>query len=98
MINDVEAFGALGVIGAADVDQLVETERFQAQLGDHVRDLVARHGQGQFAEGQLGIEQHVTKSGARGIGQGLQLFDGHRVSYRRIPPVRRIFFWSCSSP
>ncbi|MFT3808824.1 MAG: hypothetical protein QM698_02800 [Micropepsaceae bacterium] len=96
VIDDVEAPGAFGIVGAADVDQRGEAQHGMiAQRGERRDDLGGLDGERDFA---IGRRQHSARNGGGDFGaQRRQGFGGHRA-HRSIVPTRRIFFCSCRMP
>ncbi len=99
MIDHVESLGAVGIVGAADVDQLLEAAAgIVTQDGQHLDD-----GCGVRLDGQL-VEGHgVAGDGLAGarldqLAEPVQLLVARAIAHRSMVPVRRIFFCSCSTP
>ena len=62
VIDDLEALLALGVVDAAEIDQLLELAlRLVAQVAQHALDRAGLHAERQLAAHQGGVEQNVAE-------------------------------------
>ena len=98
MIDNLEPLFAVRIVGAADIQQLLEAELI-AQGRHHIDDPLARRHQRQFAERDLRLDaQRPHHFGAQRGQSGLMLGLNNQGAHRSMVPVRRIFFCNCNSP
>src|SRR6185369_16081741 len=94
IVDDVEALLALGPVDAADIDQLLEqAARIVTQEGQQRDQLVWRRLKHQLAQPYIRGNDRASGRLLDVLAEFLKGF-----AHRTIVPVRRTFFWSCSTP